>query len=235
MIVFVFVFFLLVLKFILDTSQFGTKLHVGVFDINELYGTREPAPRSSPVEFKYLNYNVFDNFNNKRYYIEYKESLENHDTDKEYYKGVIREVMNKFELKDPNDVIIRFASCPHRVLSHFDCVERYIHLVKGMKRVLLFDLEFDHNYILRILHESKDFDFYSMKNKLINESVAFDEYDMRPGDTIHIPAGKFHYVECGRSRENTILLSLDYDKDHEYLDNEFERLWPSSEWKYEKY
>ena len=233
MIVFVF-FFLLVLKFILDTSQFGTKLHVGVFDMNELYGTREATPISSPVEFKYLNYNVFDNFNNKRYYIEYKEFLENHDTDKEYYKGVIREVMNTFELKDPDNIIIRFASCPHRVLSHFDCVERYIHLVKGMKRVLLFDLEFDHNYILRILHESKDFDFDSMKNKLINESVAFDEYDMRPGDTIHIPAGKFHYVECGRSRENTILLSLDYDKDDkefERLYKEYERLWPSSEWK----
>ena len=234
MIVIVLVLFLLIIKFISDTSQ-GTKLNVGVFDMNELYGMREPAPRSSPVEFKYLDYSVFDTFDNKRYYIEYKESLEDHDIDKEKYKGVIREVMDKFELKDPNNVIIRFSSCPHRVLSHFDCVERYIHLVKGMKRVLLFDLEFDHDYILRILNESKDFDFDYMKNKLINESIAFNEYDMRPGDTIHIPAGKFHYVECGRSRDNTILLSLDYDEDKKYLDEEFERLWPSSEWKYEKY
>lgn len=233
MIVIVFVLVLFFLKLISDYKS-GTKLHVGIFDMSELYGMREPAPRSSPVEFKYLNYNVFDHFDNTRYYIEYKESLENHNTDKEYYRGIIREVMNKFELKDPNDVIIRFASCPHRVLSHFDCVERYIHLVKGMKRVLLFDLEFDHNYILRILHESKDFDFDSMKNKLMNESIAFDEYDMQPGDTIHIPSGKFHYVECGRSRENTILLSLDYEENNKYLDEEFERLWPSFEWKYEK-
>ena len=138
MIVFVFVLLLFFLKLISDdTSQFGTKLHVGIFDMSGLYGMREPAPRSSPVEFKYLNYNVFDHFDNKRYYIEYKESLENHNTDKEYYRGIIREVINKFELKEPNDVIIRFASCPHRVLSHFDCVERYIHLVKGIKKVLL--------------------------------------------------------------------------------------------------
>ena len=237
MIVVVFLLFLLILKFISDTSQIGirNKWNVGVFDISELYGMREPAPRSSPVEFKDLDYSVFDHFDNKRYYIEYKESLENHETDKEYYKGVIKEVMENLKLKDPDNVIIRFASCPHRVLSHFDCVERYIHLVKGMKRVLLFDIEFDHNYILRILNESKDLDFDSMKNKLSNESIAFDEYDMRPGNTIHIPAGKFHYVECGRSRENTVLLSLDYNEDKKYLDEEFERLWPSSEWKYERY
>ncbi len=235
MIVLLFILFLVILNNLLVLGESQTKLHVGIFDMSDLYGRREPAPRSSPIEFKYLDYNIFDHFKNEKYYIEYKDSLENHETDKEYYKRIIREVSNNLQLKDPDDAIIRFASCPHRVLSHFDCIERYIHLVKGMKRVLLFDLDLNHEYVMKILHESKDFDFDSMKNKLSNESIVFDEYNMNTGDTIHIPAGKFHYVECG-SRENTILLSLDYYVENDSLDNEFERLWPSQqEWKYEKY
>lgn len=235
MIVLLFIFFLFIIKIFVVLGEGKTKLHVGIFDMSDLYGRREPAPRSSPIEFKYLDYNIFDHFDNQKYYIEYKDSLVNHDTDKEYYQSIIRKVATDKQLKDPDDVIIRFASCPHRVLSHFDCMERYIHLVKGMKRVLLFDLNLNHEYIMKILHESKDFDFDSMKAKLIDESILFDEYNMNAGDTIHIPSGKFHYVECG-SRENTILLSLDYYVENDILHDEFERLWPSQkEWKYEKY
>ena len=208
-----------------------SKIKISVFDLENLdYPSSEVAPRSRPQKFIYGTLDDIKKHNSQNTYLEYKTVFDeklNRD-----YDNIINGVCEKYNLdKKISNKIFRISSTPHRILSHFDCDDRYLIMIRGTKDMLLFNLDtYSTEEQIIFLHEIKNIKMDNLKNVLKDKGIHFKHITIKSGDVVHIQPGMYHYIENNTVNDYTIMLNIDYDRNNNDYEKRWDNMWKGAEW-----
>ena len=128
------VFFILLICVILYFLKINgkEKYKIEIYDLNNLYDDSEVAPRIIPIRRELNDLDSIINNKDRNLYLqcrkEFDEDLKNK------YGKLVDDLVKKYKLETPNYSVFRMGSTPHRVLAHFDAVDRYIYIVRGQRK-----------------------------------------------------------------------------------------------------
>lgn len=225
------IFFILLIGLILYFLILNRKerYKIEIYDLNNLYDDSEVAPRIIPIRRELNDLDCITNNKDKNLYLqcrkEFDEDLKNK------YGRLVDDLVKKYKLETPSYSVFRMGSTPHRVLAHFDAVDRYIYMVRGQKETLIFRL--DHLHVdeqVNFLHEVKDLKMGDLIKHLNKNGIDSKYHLLKEGDFFHINPGDYHYIENNTSGDYTIAINLDYEISSDVLSN-WEYMWKNGgEW-----
>jgi hypothetical protein len=217
-----FIILLFIILYFIKVKQ-KEKIKIEIYDLNNLYDGSEVAPRIIPIRHEFNNLDSIINNNDANLYLQYRKPFDKKLKNK--YGKLVDDLVKEHNLETPSYCVFRMGSTPHRVLAHFDAVDRYIYMVHGQKETLIFrldDLNLDEQ--VNFLHTVKDLRMNELINHL-NESNIDSKYSvLKEGDLFHINPGDYHYIENNTIGDYTIAINLDYNTDNYTLDN-WEYMW----------
>ena len=194
-------------------------IEIEVYNMKKLYGDGENAPRSM---YEYKIKGTYDTIKNNKdcsRYLQYRSVF--NDSHHKKYGHIIRDVVERYNLREPLKTIFRINSTPQRILAHFDADDRYLIIIHGYKDILLFRMDnFTDEEQITFLHYVKDLKMEGLKKVLTSKNIDFEEKRIYPGDVVHLTPGLYHYIENNEINKHTILLNIDYETDPVY-----EKLW----------
>jgi hypothetical protein len=225
------IFFILLICLILYFLILNRKerYKIEIYDLNNLYDDSEVAPRIIPIRRELNDLDCITNNKDRNLYLqcrkEFDEDLKNK------YGKLVDDLVKKYKLETPSYSVFRMGSTPHRVLAHFDAVDRYIYMVRGQKETLIFRL--DHLHVdeqVNFLHEVKDLKMGDLIKHLNKNGIDSKYHLLKEGDFFHINPGDYHYIENNTSGDYTIAINLDYEISSDVLSN-WEYMWKNGgEW-----
>jgi len=205
------------------------KYKIEIYDLNNLYDDSEVAPRIIPIRRELNDLDCITNNKDRNLYLqcrkEFDEDLKNK------YGKLVDDLIKKYKLETPSYSVFRIGSTPHRVLAHFDAVDRYIYMVRGQKETLIFRLDhLDVDEQVNFLHEVKDLKMGDLIKHLNKNGIDSKYHLLKEGDFFHINPGDYHYIENNTSGDYTIAINLDYEISSDVLSN-WEYMWKNGgEW-----
>jgi hypothetical protein len=225
------IFFILLIGLILYFLILNRKerYKIEIYDLNNLYDDSEIAPRIIPIRRELNDLDCITNNKDKNLYLqcrkEFDEDLKNK------YGKLVDDLVKKYKLETPSYSVFRMGSTPHRVLAHFDAVDRYIYMVRGQKETLIFRLDhLDVDEQVNFLHEVKDLKMGDLIKHLNKNGIDSKYHLLKEGDFFHINPGDYHYIENNTSGDYTIAINLDYEISSDVLSN-WEYMWKNGgEW-----
>lgn len=116
-------------------------------------------------------------------------------------------------LPPPLDVVLRFGSCPQRILPHFDALDNYLVQLVGKKHVLLFDFDGDKDGKVQFMKDVQYLKMEGLKKELKRRKIPYTEKVVKPNQFVHIKPGKFHYIENLEGSGYTVSLNMYYGED----------------------
>lgn len=219
------VFFILLICVILYflTLNGKEKYKIEIYDLNNLYDDSEVAPRIIPIRRELNDLDCIINNKDRNLYIQCRKEFDKHLKNK--YGKLVDDLVKRHNLETPSYSVFRMGSTPHRVLAHFDAVDRYIYIVKGQKEVLLFRLDhLDVDNQVNFLHDVKDLKMGDLI-KYLNKNGIDSKYSvLNEGDFFHINPGDYHYIENNTVGDYTIAINLDYEISSDVL-RDWEYMW----------
>jgi hypothetical protein len=225
------IFFILLICLILYFLILNRKerYKIEIYDLNNLYDDSEVAPRIIPIRRELNDLDCITNNKDRNLYLqcrkEFDEDLKNK------YGKLVDDLVKKYKLETPSYSVFRMGSTPHRVLAHFDAVDRYIYMVRGQKETLIFRL--DHLHVdeqVNFLHEVKDLKMGDLIKHLNKNGIDSKYHLLKEGDFFHVNPGDYHYIENNTSGDYTIAINLDYEISSDVLSN-WEYMWKNGgEW-----
>ena len=225
------IFFILLICLILYFLILNRKerYKIEIYDLNNLYDDSEVAPRIIPIRRELNDLDCITNNKDRNLYLqcrkEFDEDLKNK------YGKLVDDLVKKYKLETPSYSVFRMGSTPHRVLAHFDAVDRYIYMVRGQKETLIFRLDhLDVDEQVNFLHEVKDLKMGDLIKHLNKNGIDSKYHLLKEGDFFHINPGDYHYIENNTSGDYTIAINLDYEISSDVLSN-WEYMWKNGgEW-----
>jgi len=219
------IFFIILLCIILYFIKLKQKekIKIEIYDLNKLYDDSEVAPRIIPIRHEFNDLDSIINNTDRNLYLQCRKPFDEDLKDK--YGKLVDDLLKKHNLETPSYCVFRMGSTPHRVLAHFDAVDRYIYIVRGQKETLIFrldDLNVDEQ--VNFLHEVKDMRMKELIKYLKQNDIDSNYHVLKEGDLFHINPGDYHYIENNTIGDHTIAINLDYETDDYTLGN-WEYMW----------
>jgi hypothetical protein len=186
------------------------KYKIEIYDLDNLYDDSEVAPRIIPIRHELNDLGYIINNKDRNLYLQCRKPFDKN-LQNEYGK-LIDDLVKKHKLGAPSFCVFRMGSTPHRVLAHFDAVDRYIYMVRGQKETLIFRL--DHLGVdeqVNFLHNVKDLRMKDLIEYLKQNDIDSNYHLLKEGDLFHINPGDYHYIENNTVGDYTIAINLDYE------------------------
>lgn len=225
------IFFIILLCIILYFIKIKQKekFKIEIYDLNNLYDDSEVAPRIIPIRHEFNDLDYIINNTDRNLYLQCRRPF---DEDlKNKYGKLVDDLVKKHNLETPSYCVFRMGSTPHRVLAHFDAVDRYIYIVRGQKETLIFRL--DHLGVdeqVNFLHDVKDLRMKDLRKHLKQNDIDSNYRVLKEGDLFHINPGDYHYIENNTMGDHTIAINLDYEISNDVLTS-WDYMWKNGgEW-----
>ena len=186
------------------------KYKIEIYDLDNLYDDSEVAPRIIPIRHELNDLDYIINNKDRNLYLQCRKPFDEN-LQSEYGK-LVDDLVKKHKLGAPSYRVFRMGSTPHRVLAHFDAVDRYIYIVRGQKETLIFRL--DHLGVdeqVNFLHDVKDLRMKDLIEYLKQNDIDSNYHLLKEGDLFHINPGDYHYIENNTVGDYTIAINLDYE------------------------
>ena len=190
------------------------KYKIEIYDLNNLYDDSEVAPRIIPIRHELNDLDYIINNKDRNLYLQCRKPFDEN-LQSEYGK-LVDDLVKKHKLGAPRSCVFRMGSTPHRVLAHFDAVDRYIYIVRGQKETLIFRL--DHLGVdeqVNFLHDVKDLRMKDLIEYLKQNDINSNYHLLKEGDLFHINPGDYHYIENNTVGDYTIAINLDYENSND--------------------
>ena len=207
---------------------------IGIVNASRPYGrTIEWAPRSIYSDMINLHIQEIGEQHLCRTgqcYFEFKQTLSN--TSSLYDQFNVRNILDTFHMDGGYaSVILRISTTPHRVLSHFDCGERFILMLNGTKEILTYRLtHLPVRNQVEFLHHVRDMHLHHLMRHLQVRNIAYEKRTLRPGSKFFIPPGMYHFVENNYATSGlTVMINVDYRED-ETLHHSWDQMWRYGTW-----
>jgi len=210
-----FIILLCIILYFIKAKQ-GEKFKIEIYDLNNLYDDSEVAPRIIPIRHEFNDLDYIINNKNRNIYLQYRKQFDENLQNK--YGKLVDDLLKKHKLEAPNYCVFRMGSTPHRVLAHFDAVDRYIYILRGQKETLIFRL--DHLGVdeqVNFLHDVKDLRMKDLIEYLKQNNIDYKYSVLDEGDLFHINPGDYHYIENNTVGDYTIAINLDYETSNDVL------------------
>lgn len=135
---------------------------------------------------------------------------------------------------DTQSVTLRIQTNPWRYAPHYDTINQIAHMLHGTKKWILWNTHFKNiDETKKFLHDINNLNYEDMKIYLKNREIQYETKIMRPGDSLYIKCGTWHYVENVNTTRGCIMLNLELESDTLYsLEENFKKLWPIQYTKY---
>ena len=193
--------------------------NIEVYDLNNLYDNSENAPRIIPFKKYKGSLNSVTNNKNNGLYFQCRQHFNKILNEK--YGHLIDNVLTDMNLPNNETRVFRMGSTPHRILAHFDSLDRYIVMVDGYKDILTFRLDhYSGQEQIDFLHAVKNMRMNGLQNELKRRSVKYSYDKINSGDVFHIEPGLYHYIENDTMGGYTTCLNIDYE-----INTKYENLW----------
>jgi hypothetical protein len=217
-----FIFLLCIILYFIKFKQ-KEKFKIEIYDLNKLYDDSEVAPRIIPIRYEFNDLDYIINNVDRNLYLQCRKPF---DKDlKNKYGKLVDDLVERHNLKTPSYCVFRIGSTPHRVLAHFDAVDRYIYIVHGQKETLIFRLDnLNVDEQVTFLHEVKDMRMNELISYLNENNIDSKYHVLKEGDIFHINPGDYHYIENNTIGDHTIAINIDYETDDYTLGN-WEHMW----------
>lgn len=186
------------------------KYKIEIYDLDNLYDDSEVAPRIIPIRHELNDLDYIINNKDRNLYLQCRKPFDEN-LQSEYGK-LVDDLVKKHKLGAPSYRVFRMGSTPHRVLAHFDAVDRYIYIVRGQKETLIFRL--DHLGVdeqVNFLHDVKELRMKDLIEYLKQNNIDSNYHLLKEGDLFHINPGDYHYIENNTVGDYTIAINLDYE------------------------
>jgi len=190
------------------------KYKIEIYDLDNLYDDSEVAPRIIPIRHELNDLDYIINNKDRNLYLQCRKPFDEN-LQSEYGK-LVDDLVKKHKLGAPSYRVFRMGSTPHRVLAHFDAVDRYIYIVRGQKETLIFRL--DHLGVdeqVNFLHDVKDLRMKDLIEYLKQNDIDSNYHLLKEGDLFHINPGDYHYIENNTVGDYTIAINLDYENSND--------------------
>lgn len=141
----------------------------------------------------------------------------------------------KWKMKNIDTYVLRVATTPHRILSHFDCRYSYLLMLYGRKHVVTFKLD---EYSL----EEQEAFLKTIKYMNVEQLVTyFKKIKMKhkhsiisTNNCLFLEPLEYHYIESINDTEYTILLNMDLNPANDALcdqcDEQFDKQYQNIDW-----
>lgn len=194
---------------------------VGLYDF-----TLPELESTDPIEKSFRSYN--DVFNNKNKNISYMIKISDTTATKsesELIKFLSPITQNR---ENVERCMLRIQTNPWRHSCHFDTYDQTVIMLDGVKKWLLFRLEFsDIKEEKQFIKKVNGLSFTKLEKLLKSMKVAYIIKISKPRDEFYIPAGMYHAVENENKGKGTIFVNAVHNGFSKILDKRFTQLWPS--------
>lgn len=189
---------------------------------------RETAPRIIPVREYMGTFRDIRKNKNDDIFLQCKKVFDPYLYKK--YGSQVQKIRDKYNIpqRDGEDIILRVASTPHRILAHFDCTPRYVMMLRGEKEFLLFKCDGDEVKFLKdVQHEN----MLGLMRVLETRGMPYKKFTLKEGECFFLEPGMYHYIENNTKNDHTILVNIDYPNLQDYtLQKKWLSMWQDGVW-----
>jgi len=146
------------------------------------------------------------------------------------YGAQVQKIRDKYNIphQEGEKLIFRMASTPHRILSHFDCMPRYIMMLRGEKEFLLFKPGGDEVQFLKDVQYEK---MSGLIGVLETRGIPYKKFTLKEGECFLLEPAMYHYIENNTKNDHTILVNIDYPHLQDpVLQNKWSSMWEDGVW-----